>query len=242
MGEIIKKVTSGIPGLDKYIGGGIIENCTLALYGSSGSGKTMFLIQYLFEGLKNGESGIYVNVKYPLKETRRMMRYLGYDPEPFEQSGYLVFIDLVSTSKKEERVRYIEDNFFTDKEEIIPHIFIETASQMSEISEKGRAVIDSYSCMMTSLSTDPVRLMRDFNGVHSEHNISIIGTFDRIDQHFVEIAKTYSGCFFEMNCDGKDCLFSIKRLKYSPIKMDLKYKLTDSGVVITGVKKEIGVA
>ena len=200
----------------------------------------MFLIQFIFDGLKKGEFGIYINAKNVLAETRSTMQYMGFDPQPFEQSGQLVFIDLTPTDKREERVHYVEESFFADEHVIIPYIFSQTADQLTETFKSGRTVIDSYSAMVAGLATNPVVFMRDFNLIHSEYNITTMGTFDQIDQDLVEIARTYAACFVEMNCEGKDCLLSIKKMRYSPLKIDLRYKMTDCGIVITGEKRDWG--
>lgn len=47
------RLSTGIPGLDKYLGGGLIPGTTTAVVGSSGVGKTQFSLQFL-----NGGAGV----------------------------------------------------------------------------------------------------------------------------------------------------------------------------------------
>ncbi|MHA1638492.1 MAG: ATPase domain-containing protein, partial [Candidatus Thorarchaeota archaeon] len=43
-------IKTGIPGLDELLGGGLVEGSTTLLSGRSGSGKSVFGLQYLYEG------------------------------------------------------------------------------------------------------------------------------------------------------------------------------------------------
>lgn len=45
------RLSTGIPGLDKYLGGGLIPGTTTAIVGSSGVGKTQFSLQFLNAGM-----------------------------------------------------------------------------------------------------------------------------------------------------------------------------------------------
>ncbi|MBU4266966.1 MAG: circadian clock protein KaiC, partial [Candidatus Altiarchaeota archaeon] len=52
---------TGIPGLDEVISGGFPRGRTILLTGACGTGKTIFGIQYLFNGItKYNEPGVLV--------------------------------------------------------------------------------------------------------------------------------------------------------------------------------------
>ena len=53
------KVGFGIPELDAMLRGGVRNGSITMLLGSSGSGKTVFSMQFLAEGLKRGERGLF---------------------------------------------------------------------------------------------------------------------------------------------------------------------------------------
>ena len=46
-----ERLTTGIPGLDQYLGGGLIPGTTTAIVGASGVGKTQFALHFLNAGL-----------------------------------------------------------------------------------------------------------------------------------------------------------------------------------------------
>jgi circadian clock protein KaiC len=55
-----ERVATGIPGLDQLIEGGFPKGRSILVTGEPGTGKTIFALQYLREGLLRGEKGIYV--------------------------------------------------------------------------------------------------------------------------------------------------------------------------------------
>jgi circadian clock protein KaiC len=53
-----RRLSIGIPELDKMLGGGILEGDSLLVAGPSGTGKSALATQFIAEGLKRGEPGI----------------------------------------------------------------------------------------------------------------------------------------------------------------------------------------
>ena len=56
-------VLTGIDGLDVMLGGGVPRGHTVVVLGSFGTGKTTFGIQFLVQGLINGEKGIFISLE-----------------------------------------------------------------------------------------------------------------------------------------------------------------------------------
>ena len=55
-------VSTGVPGLDSILGGGLTKERLYLLEGEPGSGKTTLGIQFLVEGAKNGETVLYITL------------------------------------------------------------------------------------------------------------------------------------------------------------------------------------
>ncbi|MCD6371154.1 MAG: AAA family ATPase [Candidatus Aenigmarchaeota archaeon] len=71
MNKAIKRVRSGIPGLDELIEGGFPEGSTVLVSGGPGSGKTILSLQFLVNGaLKENERGIYVSLEEDVKRLK----------------------------------------------------------------------------------------------------------------------------------------------------------------------------
>src|SRR6476661_3804001 len=56
------KTPTGIDGLDKILGGGVPANRLYLLQGAPGVGKTTFALQFLLNGQKHDEQGMYVSL------------------------------------------------------------------------------------------------------------------------------------------------------------------------------------
>src|SRR3989337_2248670 len=70
-----QKIRSGIPGLDDRIEGGFWPKSTIVILGSSGTGKSTFAIQFLIEGIENGEQALYVTLEEPPEQIMREADY-----------------------------------------------------------------------------------------------------------------------------------------------------------------------
>ncbi len=58
-----ERVSSGVPGLDALIGGGFVPNDVYLITGGTGTGKTLFCCQFLWEGLQKGENGLFFSME-----------------------------------------------------------------------------------------------------------------------------------------------------------------------------------
>lgn len=60
--EQLKKVPTGIEGLDKILNGGVPQGNTVLITGACGTGKTTLCVEYLINGAKNSEKGLFITV------------------------------------------------------------------------------------------------------------------------------------------------------------------------------------
>lgn len=89
----IDKVATGIPGLDSITEGGLPENRTTLVAGTAGSAKTILATQFLVEGIKAGENGVFVTFEESPADIRINMHSLGWDIASWEEKGKWVFVD-----------------------------------------------------------------------------------------------------------------------------------------------------
>lgn len=57
-----ERIPTGIVGLDELIGGGFQKGKTYLVSGEAGTGKTIFCLQYVLEGLSKGENVVYLTI------------------------------------------------------------------------------------------------------------------------------------------------------------------------------------
>jgi KaiC/GvpD/RAD55 family RecA-like ATPase len=94
----MNRTKTGITGLDSLIGGGLIEGSTVLLSGGTGTGKTIFGLQFLFNGAANyAEPGVYVTLETRPKDLRLEALQFGWDFEQLEKNRTLIIIDAASS-------------------------------------------------------------------------------------------------------------------------------------------------
>jgi KaiC/GvpD/RAD55 family RecA-like ATPase len=59
---VLHKISSGIYGLDRLLDGGIGKNSISLVAGSSGTGKTIFSLQFILKGLREGNNCLYISL------------------------------------------------------------------------------------------------------------------------------------------------------------------------------------
>ncbi len=84
---IMKRVSTGIPGLDSLIEGGFIPGSVYMVSGSTGAGKSIFCLQYLWEGLKKGEPCIYITLEEDPEDIMEDARCFGWDFDKYIEKG-----------------------------------------------------------------------------------------------------------------------------------------------------------
>lgn len=57
-----RRISTGIPGLDEVLGGGLTAERVYLVEGTPGTGKTTLALQFLLEGLAHGEAGLYITL------------------------------------------------------------------------------------------------------------------------------------------------------------------------------------
>src|SRR6187200_81610 len=73
-----EKISTGIAGLDDILCGGLDHDRLYLIEGTPGTGKTTLALQYLLEGSKKGEKGLYVTLSESEKELRTVAARHGW--------------------------------------------------------------------------------------------------------------------------------------------------------------------
>ena len=68
-----RRLPTGVPGLDALIGGGLWSGSVTALLGASGTGKTSTALQFLTEGARRGERGLFVSLSEKPRQLRNRL-------------------------------------------------------------------------------------------------------------------------------------------------------------------------
>ncbi len=84
---MIKRIESGVPGLDRLISGGLMEDSVTLVTGEAGTGKTIFCSQFLWHGLKKGETGIFITLEEDPEDIKEDAKVFGWDFDGYENKG-----------------------------------------------------------------------------------------------------------------------------------------------------------
>jgi circadian clock protein KaiC len=142
-GAAIAKVPTGIGGFDHVAMGGLPARRTTVVAGPAGAAKTLFAAQFLAEGVRLGQPGVFVTLEEPAADLRANLATLGWDIQRWEAAGDWRFVDGSPLTPREVSER--------------PSYHIETlAAQIGAAVDKTgaeRLALDSVSAVL-SLQTD----------------------------------------------------------------------------------------
>jgi circadian clock protein KaiC len=88
----MERVTTGIANLDEMLDGGFVPQSAILLRGAPGTGKTTFGLQYLLEGVRRGEAGLFISFEEFPQSLYRDAASVGWDLAAVEESGGLRMI------------------------------------------------------------------------------------------------------------------------------------------------------
>ncbi|HEU5317321.1 MAG TPA: circadian clock protein KaiC [Chloroflexota bacterium] len=90
---IVDKLATGIAGFDHVARGGVPRHRVTLVAGTAGSGKTVFAVQFLAEGIKRGEHGVFVTFEESPADVCRNVAGFGWDVRGWEAEGRWAFVD-----------------------------------------------------------------------------------------------------------------------------------------------------
>ena len=83
--------TFGIEKLDELLGGGIPQGHIVMISGNTGTGKTLLAMQFLVQGIKEGENAIFIALEEPIDQVKKTALEHGWDLDQYEKQGKIVF-------------------------------------------------------------------------------------------------------------------------------------------------------
>ncbi len=124
----------GVAALDRALGGGIPQGHTVMISGNTGTGKTLLGLQYLMEGVRRGENGLYVAMEEPVDQVKKTAMAHGWNLEKFQKQGKIAFVAMGLIDVSNDKLLY----------EIVRHV---------ERLGAKRVVFDSLSSLLSATLT-----------------------------------------------------------------------------------------
>ncbi len=93
MGDVIDRCASGIAGFDRICNGGFVRNSDNLIVGGPGSGKSTFLLQFLWNGVAQyGENGLYCSFEPDIVDILGDSMAHGWDFSKLSSEGKIKFM------------------------------------------------------------------------------------------------------------------------------------------------------
>jgi circadian clock protein KaiC len=148
-------VTTGVAGLDDVLGGGLTAHRLYLLEGNPGSGKTTLAMQFLLEGARRGERGVYVTLSETKPELTAVARSHGWS---------LDGVEVVELAPSEDALE--PDNQYTMFQPSEVELGVTTRAILQEVErvKPTRVVIDSLS-ELRLLAQNALRYRRQILGL-----------------------------------------------------------------------------
>ncbi len=127
--------STGISGLDAMLGGGLPRASATIVQGATGTGKTLVSLQFLLEGARRGEAGIFFTLEESADQLRGYAQSLGWDLRELERRGLLT-------------IQY------TSPVELSTDAFLNRKRQLVDRTAARRAVVDSLTSMELGVSSE----------------------------------------------------------------------------------------
>jgi circadian clock protein KaiC len=144
------RCSMGVKGLDAVLDGGLPRNRLYLIQGDPGVGKTTLAMQFLMEGVREGEAGLYITLSETKDEIESVAKSHGWD---------LAQISLYELSTIEEKIRGDSESTFFHPSEV--ELNRTTDALIDEVKrvKPSRVVFDSLS-EMRMLAETPLRYRR----------------------------------------------------------------------------------
>jgi circadian clock protein KaiC len=141
-GVPIRKLSSGVPGLDDVLGGGIPELSLNLVVGSAGSGKTTLGHQIMFANAASDRPALFFTVlgEPPIKMLRYQQQFGFFDPS--KVGGAIRFINLSAEAQAEDGLSKVLKSIVEAVDTFSPHLVVVDSFRAVVRRRAGTAEMD----------------------------------------------------------------------------------------------------
>jgi len=176
----VEKIPTGVVGFDEIAHGGIPKGRTTLLAGTSGSGKTIFAMEFLVGGMENGEAAVFVTFEETPEDIIRNMKSFGWDLQKWIDDGKLLFVDASPTEDETIEVGEFDLGAFLAR---ILHAIDKIGA--------NRVALDSISALFPRYSDQAIirRELYRITAKLKEMGVTAILTAERVTEEKEQIAR-----------------------------------------------------
>jgi circadian clock protein KaiC len=233
--KAVPKSRTGIVGFDELTGGGLPRERTTAVYGSTGTGKTVFAMQCLVHAARHGEPGVFLSFGESAAEMRENGSSMGLDIAGLEAEGMLVL-----------------DSALVDPEEATPQgghtldgVFVRLEQAIERIGARHVA-IDAINVLAQTLPhrvAARAGLRRLLNGLKRRH-ITTIVTVEVAEMQDLRAEEFLADCvvFLRHSVVKGIATRSLRVVKYRGSRHrrnEYPFTISSDGITVTPVTAEV---
>jgi circadian clock protein KaiC len=130
----VKRISTGISGLDALMEGGIPQGFTVLIAGNPGTGKTVLASHFLYDGLTKNENGVYVSFSEADYSFYNNADRFGMKFREFQKQNRFSFLDFSAVTQDGIRDA-LEEVFATIKETHAKRIVVDSFSAIFQAFE-----------------------------------------------------------------------------------------------------------
>jgi KaiC/GvpD/RAD55 family RecA-like ATPase len=228
------RIKTGIKGFDELIEGGFIPETVNLITGQAGSGKSLFGMQFIYNGIRfYDETGIFITLEEGSENIRKTMLTHNMDIDKYINEGKLYIIDLgeveKDTSKTTRRIRGFES-------------LAEFLLNLIKISHAKRVVVDSLSAIAIHYETsgDLRQGLFRFGRFLKENHVTSLLTSESISPEQItrfNVEEFISDSFIQLMLREEDGLLNryilVRKIRFSTHSSRIhKYQIIADGIQI----------
>jgi circadian clock protein KaiC len=150
--ETSHRLSTGVPGLDELCGGGLLERSVTLVSGSAGIGKSTLALQFLAEGVKRKEPGLYIALEEGPAQILKSAEGLGLRLEDAVAKDLIELMYLSRQTVRANQFLAILDDKIRARR--VRRLVLDSASQMvkaGEVPEDLRQLLHALTVRFKSL-------------------------------------------------------------------------------------------
>lgn len=221
-----ERVSTGLPGLDEVLGGGLLRTHNALVRGPPGAGKTIFGLHFLSAGVEAGETSLYINLGEPGDYIRDTVEHFDLNPDGIH------FLDLSPTHEDfSEGESY---SVFSNAEVEQPSVIQELRSIVEDL-EPDRVLLDPIT-EFRYLTTDERQFRKQilsFLDLLRDSRATVIFTSQAADSPSDDDLQFLTDTVINLDTDIAGSTLYISKFRGSSFQRGIhSYEITDAGVTV----------
>lgn len=155
----LDRTTTGVPGLDEMLEGGVWSGTTTLILGPTGSGKTTLALHFALDGAARGEPTLYVNFQENPAQLARAITNIGSDLEKARAGG----LELLYVSPVELQIdSFVVELFHRIKGGTLRRVVIDAIGDLSAAASDAQRLHDYLYSLVQHFAVNGVTSLLTF--------------------------------------------------------------------------------